>query len=177
MAGFGVEMRGLATTALLFAALSVALPAAAAERTSLGIFRDWGAFREGAADAPARCFALAEPPPGTRVAGRGAFASVASWPTKRIRAQIAITLSRDHRDGAPITLSIGESSFALVGQGRNAWAPDRRTDATIVAAMRSGSSMSVSSVTPQGMPFADGYRLRGAASAIDSALLACPIGR
>lgn len=177
MAGFGVEMRRWATIAALMTALPAAAPAAPAERTSLGIFRDWGAFREGAADAPDRCFAIAEPPPGTRAAGRGAFASVASWPARRIRAQLAIRLSHDHRDGALITLSIGDSSFALVAQGRDAWARDRRADATIVAAMRSGSSMSVSSVTPQGVPFADGYRLRGAASAIDSALLACPMRR
>ncbi len=174
MGGFGVEMRRWTTIAALLLALPGAASAADTERTSLGIFRDWGAFREGAADTPDRCFAIAEPPPGTRAAGRGAFASVASWPSKRIRAQLAIRMSHEHRDGAPVTLSIGDSSFDLVAQGRDAWARDRRTDATVVAAMRSGSSMSVSSVTPQGLPFADGYRLRGAASAIDSALLACP---
>ncbi len=174
MGHFGVEMRRWATIAALLATLPGAASATAAERTSLGIFRDWGAFREGATDAPDRCFAIAEPPPGTHAAGRGAFASVASWPSKRIRAQLAIRLSHDHRDGAPVTLSIGDSSFNLVAQARDAWARDRRTDAAIVAVMRSGSSMSVSSVTPQGTPFADGYRLRGAASAIDSALLACP---
>ena len=177
MGHLGVEMRRWKTIAALLAALPGAASASAGERTALGIFRDWGAFREGPADAPDRCFAIAEPPPGTRSAGRGAFASVASWPTKRIRAQLAIRLSHDHRDGAPVTLSIGDGSFALVTQGRDAWARDRGTDAAIVAAMRSGSSMSISSVTPQGLPFADGYRLRGAASAIDSALLGCPIGR
>ena len=130
-------MRRWATIAALLAALPGAASAADAERTSLGIFRDWGAFREGTADAPNRCFAIAEPPPGTRAAGRGAFASVASWPSKRIRAQLAIRLSHDHRDGAPVTLSIGDSSFILVPQGRDAWARDRRTDAVIVAAMRS----------------------------------------
>lgn len=75
-----------------------------------------------------------------------------------------------------MTLNIGDAAFPLVARGRTAWAQDRRADARIVAAIRSGSSMSVSSVAPDGTPFADGYRLRGAASAIDSALLACPMG-
>jgi hypothetical protein len=171
LAALGLETR----LAILCAGLSLASAAGAQERSPLAIFRDWGAFREGSAGSPTRCFAIAEPPPGTRAAGRGAFASVASWPEKRIRAQISIRLSHDHRDGAPVTLSVGESSFALSAQGRSAWARDRHTDARIVSAIRSGSSMSVSSVAPDGTPFADGYRLRGAASAIDSALIACPL--
>ncbi len=153
----------------------LASPAHAEDRSPIAIFRDWGAFREGSEGAPTRCFAIAEPPRGTRAAGRGAFASVASWPEKRIRAQISIRLSHEHRDGAPVTLSVGDTAFPLVAQGHTAWARDRHADARIVTAIRSGSSMSVSSVAPDGTPFADGYRLRGAASAIDSALLACPM--
>jgi len=74
-----------------------------------------------------------------------------------------------------VTLSVGGAAFRLVAEGHSAWASDRHADARIVTAIRSGSSMSVSSVARDGTPFADGYRLRGAASAIDSALLACPM--
>ena len=157
----GLETR----LAILCAGLLLASTAHAGERSSLAVFRDWGAFREGSEGSPTRCFAIAEPPPGTRAAGRGAFASVASWPQKRIRAQISIRLSHDHRDGAPVTLIIGDSAFQLATQGRPAWARDRHADARIVSAIRSGSSMSVSSVAPDGTPFADAYRLRGAATA------------
>jgi len=169
-----LETGAITSLAALLLGLFSASPTAAAGRTVIAVFRDWAAFREGSATAPDRCSAMAEPPLGTRSAGRGAFASVSSWPARRIRAQIAIRLSEDHRDGAPVTLSIAESSFALTARGRDAWAADRRADAAIVAAMRSGSSMSISTVAPDGPAFADAYRLRGAASAIDSALLACP---
>jgi hypothetical protein len=146
----------------------------AADRTAIAIFREWGAFREGPADAPSRCFAIAEPPPNSASAGRGAFASVASWPAQRVRAQLAIRLSHPLRAGMPVTLSIGDASWPLIARGQSAWAQDRHQDARIVAAMRSGSSMSVSAVGANGNPFADAYRLRGAASAIDAAALACP---
>ncbi len=146
----------------------------AADRTSLAVFRSWGAFREGPVEAPVRCYAIAEPPPASANAGRGAFASVASWPGKRIRAQVAIRLSHPTRDGSRVTLSIGDSTFPLIVRGQSAWAHDRRQDAAIVATMRSGSSMSVSAVGANGNAFADVYRLRGAASAIDTATLACP---
>lgn len=159
----------------LCAALLPAVATAAAGRTAIAIFHSWGAFREGPADAPARCYAIAEPPRGSANAGRGAFASVASWPAKRVRAQVAIRLSHPTRDGVAVTLSIGDAAFPLIARGQQAWAHDRRQDAAIVAAMRSGSSMSVSAVGANGNPFADGYRLRGAASAIDAAALACPL--
>lgn len=171
MRRFRVEFPLLA----LWAATLVAPSADAADRTTIAVFRDWGAFREGAAATPSRCFAIAEPPRGTAASGRGAFASVASWPTKRVRAQIAIRLSHPLRDGAAVTLTIGDAAFPLIAHGQDAWAHDRHQDARIVSAMRSGSSMSISSVGAGGNPFADAYRLRGAASAIDAAALACPL--
>jgi len=161
--------------AALCAALLPAVATAATDRTAIAIFREWGAFQEGAADAPARCYAIAEPPPYSANAGHGAFASVANWPARRIRAQVAIRLSHPTRDGSAVTLSIGDAAFPMMVRGQQAWAHDRRQDAAIVAAMRSGSSMSVSAVGANGNPFADVYRLRGAASAIDAAALACPL--
>jgi hypothetical protein len=159
----------------MLCAAQIAGPAAAtAGRTAIAVFHAWGAFREGPETAPLRCFAIAEPPPNSASAGQGAFASVASWPARRVRAQIAIRLSHKVREGSPVTLSVGDASFPLIVDGPNAWARDRRQDAAIVAAMRSGSSMSVSAVGANGNPFADAYRLRGAASAIDAATLACP---
>jgi hypothetical protein len=167
----GLEIPALA----LCAALLPAVATAATDRTAIAVFREWGAFREGPEAAPARCYAIAEPPPNSANAGRGAFASVASWPAKRIRTQVAIRLSHATRDGAAVTLSVGDAAFRLMARGQDAWAHDRRQDAAIVAAMRSGSSMSVSAVGANGNPFADAYRLRGAASAIDAAALACPL--
>ncbi len=166
---------GLMATSLASASLAAVAPAHAADRTPIAVFRDWGAFREGPAVGPTRCFAIAEPPRGTAAAGRGAFASVASWPAKRVRAQLAVRLS--HAPRGPVTLSLANAAFGLTVRGQEAWAHDRHADAAIVAAIRSGSSMSISGVTADGVPFADAYRLRGAASAIDAASLACPPGR
>jgi hypothetical protein len=170
MRRWGVEV----WPAPLMAAALLAMPAVAADRSTIAIFRDWGAFREGAEASPDRCFAIAEPPIGTTASGHGAFASVANWPARRIRSQISIRLSRATDGKAPVTLAIGTASFRLLARGRDAWAADRRADALIVSAMRSGSSMSISGVGIGGTPFADAYRLRGAASAIDAAALACP---
>jgi hypothetical protein len=73
-------------------------------------------------------------------------------------------------------MSVGERRFSLVANGTDAWAPDQASERAAVSAMRSGRSMSVETLGASGRPFADVYRLDGAATAIDAASLAC-LGR
>lgn len=148
------------------ALLLVAAPAAA--RDTIGVYRNWGAFRDAA---PARCYAIARP---AMAGGRsGGWASVASWPGRGLRASLHIRLSRERDRSAPVTLTIGERRFDLTANGFDAWAADAASDRAIVAALRSGRSMSVEAVGAGGRPFADVYLLAGAATAIDAATLAC----
>lgn len=148
--------------------LALALLALVAPRETIGIYEHWGAFRD---TAPTRCFAVARPSDKTR---RGeAFVSIASWPARGIRHQLYVRLSRARADHARVMLVAGERRFELTASRHDAWAPDSRTDAAIVAAMRDGRALSVESVDTGGAPFVDSYALQGAASAIDAATLAC----
>jgi hypothetical protein len=153
---------------LLLLALAAAVQGQGQGRATLGIYDGWGAFRDAA---PMRCFAIARPVEKYRQAQP--FVSIASWPRNRVRDQLHIRLSRARAANARVTLSVGERRFELMAGDSDAWAPDARTDAAIVAAMRDGRSMSVESVGANGVPFADSYALKGAASAIDAAALAC----
>jgi hypothetical protein len=143
-----------------------------AARRSLGTFEGWGAFRD---DVPARCFAIAEP---VRKGGGKwrAFASVATWPQAGVRGQVHIRLSREKLAAAPVTLTIGGKSYAMVAGGADVWAADPRADAAIVAAMRSAPSMSVATRAATGGAFSESYALRGAATAMDAAALGCARG-
>lgn len=136
-------------------------------RDSLGVFDSWGAFRDAA---PARCYAISQPAQGPR---NGAFVSIANWPQTQARNQLHIRLSRARDPRAKVTLTIGERRFELIAGPSDAWAPDARTDAAIVAAIRSSRSMSVESLSKGGGAFADGYALKGAATAIDAAAMGC----
>ena len=139
-------------------------------RDALGIFDSWGAFRDAR---PLRCFAIAEPAESPAARGWRPFASVATWPGSGVHGQLHIRMSRAKRPGAQVTLSIAERRFPLVSGKAEAWAPNAQSDAAIVAAMRSGSSMSISGVSVEGTGFADTYTRRGAATAIDAAALGC----
>lgn len=152
---------------LIAGLILLATPANA--RDALGIYGQWGAFRD---TKPYRCFAIAQPSRRGNDAWQP-FVSIAHWPAQRVRGQIHVRLSRERRADAPVTLTIGNQRFPMVAGTVNAWAPHPRVDAAIVAAVRSGETMTVSSVSARGAPFSDRYRLQGAASAIDAAALGC----
>ena len=146
-------------------------------RETIGIFNRWGAFADAS---PPRCYAIAQPVTAGGAERWRPFASIATFPDQRsgggARNQIHLRLSRARNPQARVTLSVGERRFDLVASAADAWAPDTRTDAAIVSAIRASRSMSVEALGRSGTPFADVYALRGAATAIDAAALAC-LGR
>ena len=167
--GFARIMR--CAPALLILSLLAASPAVA--RDSLGVFEGWGAFRDpGAGQNGPRCYAIAQPASRRGQTPKG-FVAIGTWPRQRVRGQLHFRLSRTREREAPVTLTVGERRFTLVAGQIDAWANDPRGDAQIVAAMRSASSMSLSSVSADGRGFADSYALRGAATAMDAAALGC----
>jgi len=156
------------------ALLSLAAPLAA--KDSLGVFGDWGAFRDPSVP---RCYAIAaaENPPRSSSAQRAReqapFATIGTWPKRNLRGQVHVRLSRTTAASGAISLSIGGQQFELTGAGGNAWARDRRMDAAIVAAMRSAEAMSVNARDRAGNRFTDRYSLDGAATAMDAATVGC----
>ena len=151
--------------ALLLLAL-IASPLAA--KDSLGVFGQWGAFRD--PQVP-RCYAIAAAENAAR--DHAPFASVGTWPKRNLRGQLHVRLSRTLAASATISLSVGGQRFQLTGGGGDAWARDRTMDAAIVAAMRSAGSMSVSATDRAGRRFTDSYSLEGAATAMDAATVGC----
>jgi len=153
---------------LLLLCLGLAAPATA-QRRPLGTWYFWGAFRDNE-----RCFAIAEPAQGQPAdAGVRPFASIGWWPGRGLAGQLHIRLGREKRPGSAVLLRIDGRTFQLVSGARDAWAPDARADADIVGAMRVGVEMSVETRGTRGGLIRDVYRLRGAATAIDAAAIAC----
>lgn len=148
-------------------ALLVATPGAA--RTSLGTFDGWGAFRD---EQPLRCFAIAQP-----IRGGGGkwrpFASIATWPQAGVRGQVHVRMGRELTAGSPVILTVNDRRFAMVAGGADVWATDARGDAAIIAALRSARGFTITARAATGAVFSESYELKGAATAIDAAALAC----
>lgn len=154
---------------IVLAFVAVASPVSAAKQP-LGIFSLWGAFKDGS-----RCWAVAEPEGAARRSGARAFASVA-WSTRAERGQVSFRLARAKRQGSAVLLRIDARLFQLIGGGDTAWAENAHADADIVAAMRTGVTMTIETRAENGASLRDTYPLRGAATAIDAAAIACSGG-
>lgn len=151
-------------------ALIAALVPAVHARDSLGVFDDWGAFRD--PQVP-RCYAIAQPDEVRGTRQYRPFASIGYWPRRGVRGQFHLRLSRATAKGRAVTLTIGIRRFRLTGGGGDAWAKDKTMDAAIIAAMRSAPEMSASSEDVRGNTIRDLYLLKGAATAMDAAALGC----
>jgi hypothetical protein len=150
---------------LLF--LAVAVPAGA-QQQSLGIFGLWGAFSQ-----KGRCYAISQPQQPARPGTQRGYASVGWWPGQGVRGQVHFRFGQAKRAGSAVLLRIDDRTFQLTGGGADAWAPDAKADAEIVAAIRTGLDMSVETRSQRGALIRDAYRLRGAATALDAAAIAC----
>ena len=150
-------------------ALVLASPAGA--RDALGIFGEWGAFRD---PAVGRCYAIAmaDPVAGKRIEYQP-YVTIGHWPRRALRNQMHFRLSRRVAAGDKISLTISGQKFALIGGGGDAWAQTPKDNAAIVAALRGASSMTVSARGADRRIIRDSYSLNGAVTAIDAALVGC----
>jgi len=89
----------------------IASPLAA--KDSLGVFGQWGAFRD--PQVP-RCYAIAageNDPRTARNREHAPFASVGTWPKRGVRGQLHVRLSRAVAAATGISLSLGGQRFEL----------------------------------------------------------------
>lgn len=157
-------------TALFFLSLVVAATPAFAARLSLGLFGNWGAFRD---DTPHRCYAIAEADESSSGGQYKPYLTVSCWPENGVRGQVHVRLSRPRGENSGVTMIIGDRRYNMVASRTDAWSPDARADAAIIAAIREARSLAVQSSDGRGGRFVDRYSLSGAASAIDAARLGC----
>ena len=75
-----------------------------------------------------------------------------------------------------MTVSFPEANFTLQTGQADAWPVDQRTNAGILAQLRSARTMVVIARAADGSSFRDHYALQGAASAMDAAALGCAKG-
>ncbi|MDE8651567.1 hypothetical protein PYV00_07520 [Novosphingobium sp. H3SJ31-1] len=139
-------------------------------RESLGMYGQWGAFRDPAVP---RCYAIAMAEPSTLARDYQPYAAIGTWPRRGARNQVHFRVSRKLAAHARIVLTIADQRYPLSGGGGDAWAPDDRANAAIVAAMRSAPAMTVSATDARGRRFSNTWPLPGAASAMDAASVGC----
>lgn len=159
-------MRRIAT--LVHFAAGSTLAAVAAHAGIIYAGPAWSALDRGGT-----CEALSR---STRIAAKGKVQAIAGFTFSadhRRWGEFHARLRRLPRAGAAVMLRIDNQPFLLVSRGNIAWSDGPLQQKAIIAALRSGTAMTIESRDSAGQRFIDPYVLDGAATAIDAAAAAC----
>lgn len=161
---------------IIFCVAMLLVPLKIHAKELVSIFSGWAVFLE-SDNGGKHCYAIAQP---IEVVGRDRLRGNSSfiigfWPERSQNYQIYVRFSRERSSNSVVTLSAGGRRFRLIGNRVEAWAKDKRMDMAIIAALRTSASMSITSIGRDGRAIVDAYKLRGAATAIDSAAFTCKI--
>ena len=157
-----------------FSVLSLALvlslagfgPAQAQSARVLGDFRDWSSY---AADdgSGTVCFAMTKPKTTEPTPdGYGqAYLYITNRPGEDVVNEFNVVAGYTFQTGSTATASIGGQDFALFTQNDAAWLDDSAQAANLAAAIRAGSSISITGTSATGSRIVQSYSLSGATAA------------
>ena len=156
----------------LFLAIAVASTPTASEARGTVIYAGgaWAAIDRGAV-----CEALTR---SQKIAPKDkvqAEAGISFTPDHKRWGEFHVRLSRLPRGDATVMLKVGDQPFLLAVRGDWAWSRGPAQAQAIIAAIRQGATMSVSTRDGAGVRFSDPYLLDGAPTAIDAAAARCAL--
>ncbi|QYO76792.1 invasion associated locus B family protein [Devosia salina] len=148
---------------LILAALA---PAQAQSARVLGDFRDWSSY---AADdgSGTVCFAMTKPKTTEPTPdGYGqAYLYITNRPGEDVVNEFNVVAGYTFQTGSTATASVGGQDFALFTQNDAAWLDDSAQAANLAAAIRAGSSISITGTSATGSRIVQSYSLSGATAA------------
>jgi len=161
--------------ALVFAALAAAAPAFAAEPQAVATYRDWTVFtRESGNDLV--CYAVAEArrkEPST-VSHGDVFMLVSTWKSGAAVEQPSfITAGYEMKDGAVPKAKVGSDEWEMFVAGHEAFIEANADEKALVAAMKRGSELRISTTSTRGTRTNYEISLLGITAALDRAKKAC----
>ena len=158
-------------------ATAQAAPAAPAP-TTIGTFSAWSAYVSNDAGGKT-CFAATQPKNSKysrTISTRGdAFFMITTIPAKSIKNEASTIIGFPLKAGSDVTADVDGTKFKMFfndATGETSWAvPDQ--EAALVAAMKKGTSLNVTSKSSRGTDVTDTYSLSGISAALDAIAKQC----
>jgi len=154
-----------------------AIPASGDTPTLLATSHDWSAFMVGAGSTKT-CYAISKPTSTKPKAKRDPiFFMINDWPGRRAKGEPEMVPGYQYKDGSTVTATVGGQSFTFfvqndAGAGA-AWVRQHADEERLIAAMRSGSALTVSGTSKRGTKTTDTFSLSGLGDALDKIHAAC----
>jgi Invasion associated locus B (IalB) protein len=149
--------------------------ARADDPVSLGTFDDWESFTYQASNAPV-CYVYSVPKKSDsakKVKRDPIYFLVTHFPGRKIRNQVSTIIGYPFKESSMVTVKVDDASFELYTNGDAAWAAAAETEASIVKAMKTGKSLTVTGTSWKGTETTDTYSLVGVSAALDKIDSAC----
>jgi hypothetical protein len=164
---------------LILALLVGVVPASAADQpTLLGSSRDWTAYQANSPDGKV-CYALSKPTSinPKKAARDPIYVIISVWPSRNVRDELQVVPGYAYKEGEPVYAQVGSTRTEFFtrndGKSGSAWVKEVADETALVAAMRGGSTLTVSGVSKRGTRTTDTYSLSGIATALERAHSAC----
>lgn len=146
----------------------------AQEPSSIGEFSDWVAYTYKSKNGPV-CYIVSQPkksaPNG--VSRDPIFFLVTHRPGEKVKNEVNTIIGYPFKKDSTATVQIGSESFDLFTSGDGAWSDSSSRDGAIVAAMKTGQSMSVKGTSWRGTTTTDQYSLAGVSAAMEKIDATC----
>ncbi|MDB5522689.1 MAG: hypothetical protein JWM58_452 [Rhizobium sp.] len=155
--------------AAILAVLAVASSAAAQAPTRIEQFKAWGAyFYQGSSGKV--CYVLTVPDPKqltpAKVNHGDVFFLVTQRPGQNISYEPQAMLGYDLQAGSKVSVKVDDRNFVLFTKGRSAWLENAAEEPALVAALRSGKSMTMGAVSKKGTQTGYVFSLSGISAAL-----------
>ena len=151
-----------------FAIIGFSTLAQAEDPTSLGKFGDWEAFTYKTIESTV-CYAFSAPiktASSKKVTRDPAYFMISNFPGKKVKGQVSTIIGYTFKSDSEVDLKVGAKSFSLYPVGNGAWADKAETEKSIIAAMKTAKSFTVSGISAKGTNTIDNYSTNGISAAL-----------
>ena len=164
-----------AAAMLIGATMTISAQAAA---TSVGSFKQWGAYTSEESGAKT-CFIASQPTEkkySKNISGRDpAFFMVTTIPGKNIRNEASTIIGYPFKPNSKVTVAVdGGTEFTMFTEKDSAWIENPAQEPELIEAMRRGTRMVVVGTSSRGTLTTDTYSLSGVTAALDAMAKECP---
>jgi hypothetical protein len=171
-----MNSRILFTAATVLFGVTAMAPAHSA--TSIGTFRQWGAYTSSEGGGK-MCFVASQPTDkkySKSINGRDpAFFMVTTIPNKNIRNEASTIIGYPFADNSKVTIKIdGTGTFTMFTDKDSAWIENPAQEPELINAMRKGTRMVVEGTSRRGTISTDTYSLSGITAALEAMAKECP---
>lgn len=162
-------MRGLISTLAGVALVAFAAPALAQSATKIGQHNAWGTYSYNQNNSKV-CYVLTVPTdkqPPTLDHG-DMFFFVSQKPGQNVSFEPQFIAGYNFQENSKVKVTIAGKSFTMFTRGKSAWMENAAEEPQLIAAMKSGSDMSVDATSGRGNPTKYSFSLRGISAALES---------